>query len=156
MQTQIYGGAGWAALSKLNIDPRSRLSAPAPEDAQVTAAVETLVGACHGASVRAGWWNDLATGESLIGRRNVPEMLMLIVSEIAEAMEAFRKSLADDKLTDRPGIEVECADAIIRIMDLGGALGMDLPGAVAAKLEFNRNRDDHKPENRALAGGKSF
>lgn len=98
----------------------------------------------------------LHTGESLIGVRNVPEMLMLIVSEASEAMEAFRKSLADDKLPDRPGIEVELADAIIRIMDLGGALNLDLPGAVVAKQAFNRNRPDHQRENRLAEGGKSF
>ena len=35
------------------------------------------------------WWHDLATGERL--NRNLGELLMLVVSEIAEAMEGHRK-----------------------------------------------------------------
>ena len=45
------------------------------------------------------WWLDLKTGAPL--DRNIPEMLMLIVSEIAEAMEGHRKDLIDDKLPKR-------------------------------------------------------
>ena len=41
---------------------------------------------CHGVAVNAGWWTDLKTG--LRKERNDGEMLMLIVSELAEAMEA--------------------------------------------------------------------
>ena len=37
-------------------------------------------------------------------------------------------------------VEVELADAVIRIADLAGALGLDLGGAIAEKLEYNRNR----------------
>ena len=48
------------------------------------------------------------------------------------------------------------ADAIIRIADLAGYLDMDLGGAVMEKLEYNRTRTDHKPENRAKVGGKVF
>jgi len=62
---------------------------------------------------------------------NVPERLMLIVSEIAEAMEGHRKGLMDDKLPTRPMLEVELADAVIRIFDLGGGLSLDLGGAIA-------------------------
>lgn len=115
-----------------------------------------LVNTCHGAAVRAGWWNDLKTGESLIGKRNVGEMLMLAVSEIAEAMEGHRKGLMDDKLPHRQMIEVEIADCIIRLADTAGSLGLDLGGAIAEKLAFNAQRADHKPENRAAAGGKKY
>lgn len=38
------------------------------------------------------WWVDLNTGELL--KRNVPEMLMLVVSEIAEAMEGQESRLS--------------------------------------------------------------
>ena len=99
-------------------------------------AVADLQVYCHAAQVRAGWWTDLTTGEemrSLRGRKprvNVPEKLMLIVSEIAEAMEAYRKSAKDDKLPHRDGLEVELADALIRIFDLAGGLALDLSGAL--------------------------
>ena len=110
----------------------------------------------HALNVKAGWWTDLKTGESLKGKRNVPEMLCLIHSEISEAMEGHRKGLMDDKLPHRPMIEVELADALIRILDLAGGLDLDLGGAVAEKLEYNRNRADHKPENRMKDGGKAY
>lgn len=62
----------------------------------------------------------------------------------------------DDKLPDRPGVEVELADAVIRIADFCGAYDLDLAGAIIDKLEYNANREDHKPESRRLAGGKQF
>lgn len=118
--------------------------------------ITDAVNVIHGRNVEAGWWTDLKTGESLRGKRNVPEMLCLIHSEISEAMEGYRKNLPDDKLPHRPMIEVELADAFIRIADLAGGLGLDLGGAVAEKLEFNRIRPDHKKENRLKEGGKAF
>ena len=83
-------------------------------------------------------------------------MLCLIHSEISEAMEGHRKNLPDDKLPHRPMIEVELADAIIRILDTAKGLGLDIGGAVAEKMEFNMMRPDHKPENRRKAGGKAY
>lgn len=114
-----------------------------------------LMEQCHGASAAAGWWTDLRTGESLIGK-NTPEKLMLIVTEIAEAMEGHRKGLRDDKLKHRPMIEVELADAVIRIADLAGSLRLDLGGAIAEKMAYNASRPDHKPENRLKPGGKTY
>lgn len=102
-----------------------------------------------------GWWTDLETGERLpLTQERVGDKLMLIVSEIAEAKEGHRKGLMDDHLPDRPMIEVELADAMIRIGDLAGALGLDLGGAVIAKMRYNQTRADHKPANRRKPGGK--
>ena len=110
----------------------------------------------HRQNVLAGWWTNIQTGESIVETRNVGEILMLIVSEIAEAMEGHRKGLMDDKLPHRPMIEVELADAMIRIFDLAGAKGYDLTGAVHEKLNYNATRADHKVENRLAAGGKAY
>lgn len=124
---------------------------------RIATGVAELVEACHGASKAAGWWNDLQTGQPIITRPHVVgEKLMLVVSEVSEAMEGHRKSLQDDKLPHRKMVEVELADAVIRIADLAGALGLDLGGAIAEKLEFNRQRPDHKPENRKLENGKKY
>lgn len=111
---------------------------------------------CHGIADESGWWTDIKTGESLKGKRNVGEMLCLIHSEISEAMEGHRKNLMDDKLPHRKMIEVELADAMIRIMDLAGGLGLDLGGAMVEKLAYNTKRLDHKPQYRAKDGGKAY
>lgn len=111
---------------------------------------------CHGLAFEAGWWTDLKTGEDQRGANNIPEKLMLTVSELGEAMEGHRKNLMDDKLPHRPMIEVELADTLIRIFDLAGAKGYDLGGAIAEKLAFNAKRADHKAENRAKEGGKAY
>ena len=50
------------------------------------------------------WWRDLHTGERFTP--NIGEKLMLIVSEVAEAMEGHRKNLMDDKLPHRTMIVV--------------------------------------------------
>src|SRR6478736_330416 len=113
-----------------------------------------LIKRCYKASFDAGWHTDINTGE--LKERNRAEMLMLIVSEIAEAMEGERKGLMDDKLPHRPMAEVEMADAVIRIADYCGRWGYDLGGAIVEKMAYNANRPDHKIENRLKEGGKKF
>lgn len=111
---------------------------------------------CHGLAKDSGWWRDPATNMPLNVRSKVAEKLLLIHSEVSEATEGFRKDLMDDHLPHRKMLEVELADALIRIADLAGALGLDLGGAVFEKLLYNRNRADHKPSARVKAGGKTF
>lgn len=137
------------------------------EPAFVAAFLNALASKVHADNVAAGWWTDPTTGEDLLFRRNVPEMLMLIVSEIAEAMEGQRKNLMDDKLPHRPMLQTELADAIIRILDLAGSRARiddqlkepvvhGIGDIIEEKRAFNRTRPDHKLENRLKAGGKMF
>lgn len=119
---------------------------------EIETAVSYLTKTCYKASDEAGWWKpEQATNPFLVSNK-----LMLIVSEVAEAMEADRKGSKDDKLPHRSGVEVELADALIRICDLAGYLRMDLGGAVAEKMAYNKQRADHKPEVRAATGGKKY
>ena len=125
----------------------------------VANSAETLVAMCNGISEAAGWWTDLSTGKTIHPRetpRLIPEKLCLIHSEISEAMEGHRKGLMDDKLPKREMLEVELADAVIRICDLAGALDLDLGGAIADKLAYNLQRDDHKLAHRRAKGGKAY
>lgn len=109
--------------------------------------VNILVHLCHGLSKEAGWHNK---------PREIGTDLMLIVSEVSEAMEGARKGLMDDHLPNRQMLEVELADAIIRICDTAGKYNLDLGGAVLEKLKYNQTREDHKLENREKDGGKKF
>lgn len=100
-------------------------------------------------------------------KRELPELLMLIVSELAEAMEAEREgemvtpisqswasdyanSTVWDNITvgsfndDMRGtIEEEIADACIRIFDLCGYYGINLESWIIAKMKYNATRE-HK------------
>lgn len=114
----------------------------------------------HEANEAAGWWDDgrlmlnLKVSEALL-RYVIPTKLCLVHSEISEALEGYRKGLNDDHLPNRKMIEVELADALIRIFDVAGALELDLGGALVEKFNYNQTRPDHKKEAREAPGGKS-
>ena len=64
---------------------------------------------------------------------NVPTKLMLVVTELSEAMEAYRDR-------NRSEFAYELADATIRIFDLAGTLGVDLEHIIMKKMDVNRER----------------
>lgn len=130
-----------------------------------------LQDACHLSAYASGWWTHWPKPVEGVAQEDqeqprpflpsevtamVPTKLMLIVSELAEGMEAHRKGLRDSHLQHRDGLEVELADTVIRCMDLAGMLGYDLGAAIKEKLIYNAQRADHKPQNRMLEGGKSY
>lgn len=82
--------------------------------------------------------------------------LFPIVKELAAALEGDRKSALDEVLFDRPAIEARIAAALLRIYAVAELSFCDVPTAIAEKRQFNRNRADHKPENRRVAGGKKY
>jgi NTP pyrophosphatase (non-canonical NTP hydrolase) len=88
-----------------------------------------------------GWWDV---------ERNAGELLMLAVTELAEACEALRQgNPPDDKIPEFNGMEAELADTVIRIMDFAEARELRLAEAIVAKVKFNKTRE-HKH------GGKLF
>ncbi|PBB41854.1 hypothetical protein CK222_21680 [Mesorhizobium sp. WSM3866] len=109
----------------------------------------------HETATNAGWYTDRETGQPI--ERNFGEVVALMHSELSEALEADRKGKRqDDKLPWRNAVEVELADCVIRIFDTAAARGYDLAAAILDKNRFNRERADHKLENRLLQGGKRY
>lgn len=105
----------------------------------------------HNTAVAKGFWKGEAA--------NTPTKLMLIVSEVSEAMEADRKGkyftenikalngwFEDDDFIPsfesccKDTFEDELADAMIRIMDLAEEKGIDLSGHIKAKNRYNKTR----------------
>lgn len=136
--------------------------------------LDDIMEEAHQRSRASGWWVDPITGVSLIPgeTENLTEgeelliknwfpyvigtKIALIHSEISEALEGYRSDKMDDKLTHRQMIEVELADAVIRICDLAEVLNLNVPAAIGEKFEVNAVRPDHKLDNRRKPGGKKF
>lgn len=87
-------------------------------------------------------WNDSPA--------NVGELLMLVVTELAEATEELRKPIADrSKVIDAWAVEEEIADAVIRLMHLSKRMNWDVGGAIVKKARYNETRSYRH-------GGKKF
>jgi len=96
--------------------------------------IRTMQTDAHQTAIDKGWWDDT---------RPIPECLMLIVSEAAEAMEAYREDQPLEWYGDggKPeGISSELADIVIRVGDLAESLGIDLDMAVQTKMHYNDTR----------------
>lgn len=82
--------------------------------------------------------------------------LALIHSEVSEAFDGLQTGAMDKHLPHRKEVEVEIADALIRVLDFAGKMGVDLEATIREKQEYNKARADHKPENRSKSDGKQF
>ena len=134
---------------------REELAGESGNAMAIEAAAQFLQDACHRAALDAGWW-PIGSTSGPSNPLHFSNKLCLIHSEISEAMEADRKHLNDSHLPNRPGREVELADALIRIFDLARGYDMDLAGALVEKLAYNRERLDHKAGARAAEHGKKY
>lgn len=64
---------------------------------------------------------------------NMSEKLMLVVTELSEAMEAYR----DD---DKTQFNEEIADVFIRLLDITGTLKLNIETAIKMKMLKNEKR----------------
>jgi NTP pyrophosphatase (non-canonical NTP hydrolase) len=86
---------------------------------------------CHKIAKEKGFWES----------KNIPEKLMLINSELCEALEQLR----NQNITE---FNVEIADVFIRLFDLCGYLEIPIKEYIDSKIELNKTR--------AFKHGKAF
>ena len=88
-----------------------------------------------------GWWEK---------DREIGTILMLIVTEVAEVMEAYREDRYESE--NIPGfswMEEELADIIIRVLDFAGHNNYDMEGAISAKMKYNASRSYRHGDKKA-------
>ena len=121
-----------------------------------TPSLTTLANTIHNGNVKRGFYDE---------PKEVGTVLMLIVTELAEAMESYRSnnSIASDrmetlewdskedepfttedinqfKLVVKDTFEDEIADTIIRLFDLCGWMNIDIHKHIMLKLKYNDTR----------------
>jgi NTP pyrophosphatase (non-canonical NTP hydrolase) len=89
-----------------------------------TPTIKEMTDLCHSIAKSKGFWDK---------ERNTGEALMLVVTELAEAMEAHRKQ-------DPENFKEELADTFIRLFDLCGGMGIDIEAEILKKCEKNKLR----------------
>ena len=96
--------------------------------------------AIHQDNVDRGFFDD---------ERQIGTLLMLTVSELAEALEADRKdrhctesgsALNADGTINKELFEKKFKDTFIRLFDLCGYLNIDIQKHISLKLEYNKTR----------------
>ncbi len=107
--------------------------------------IQEAVYKAHDNACEKGWWDKYDTVDSALVADLVSSKLMLVVTELAEAVEEIRdaKGFSQTYLSidGKPeGFPIEIADAVIRICDLCGWLGINLEKAVKTKMEYNKQR----------------
>lgn len=97
------------------------------------ATLDEIATRVHSNAVKKGFWS------SDMHYYEVPAKLMLVVSKLSEALEEDRKRVVGEMV--RPEFEEEIADALIRLFDLAGGLGLHLDKAVHEKMVKNEQRE---------------
>lgn len=92
----------------------------------------------HALAVSKGWYES---------ERSFGDVLMLITSELAEALEEHRNHQPPiyyydpaNLLSKPEGIAIEMADALIRILDYSASQGWDMERLVEIKHAYNKTR----------------
>jgi NTP pyrophosphatase (non-canonical NTP hydrolase) len=100
-----------------------------------------------------GWREDARMRSDRERAEFVAALLMLIVSEAAEALEDVREghfSARTNSENGKPeGLPSELADIVIRTLDLADMLGINLTAALEEKHSYNLGRA-HRHGNKLL------
>ncbi len=136
------------ALGKLLLEFQARGSSQS-----MRGALDNFQEMAHALAASKGWWNEDV-------RKKPLECHALMVSEIAEAMEAWRNrepnayiesglkgvvyELGSPEFNESQGKPegefIELADAVLRILDYCGFHGVSLADCIIAKHEYNATR----------------
>lgn len=122
--------------------------------------IKKLAERIHDINVEKGFWEEY---------RNTGEMLMLVVSELAEALEADRemnfadlsqmefewnsKGETDEDFKEvfevyvKNSFEDEIADTIIRLLDISEGMEIDIEKHIDYKLKYNKMREHKHGKN---------
>ena len=104
--------------------------------------VAELQAAVHRWTIEKGWADA----------RTVGDLLMLMVTEVAEAMEEWRNNHAPNEIrvhAGKPeGSPIELADVVIRILSFCGKFEIDLQDAILRKMAYNATRPHRHGEKR--------
>jgi NTP pyrophosphatase (non-canonical NTP hydrolase) len=95
---------------------------------QEDARISKLVEICYANAKEKGFWD---------ASQNIAEKIMLVVTELAEGVEAYRHGKVS---SSKDSLAEELSDAIIRICDIAGYLKIDLEKEILDKIEYNRSR----------------
>jgi NTP pyrophosphatase (non-canonical NTP hydrolase) len=88
--------------------------------------INELVQEIHKNAVQKGFWEH---------SQNLGEKLMLVVTEVAEAMEELR-----EPEFDKEKFGFELADIVIRVCDIAGFTDVDLETLIVEKIKKNKSR----------------
>lgn len=83
-----------------------------------------------------GWFSDVQG----FSRINFDGDSMLVVTELAEMVEADRTNAMSDKIPEFHGRDEEIADVLVRIFHMIGKYNLNAGPAFIAKMEYNLNR----------------
>lgn len=89
----------------------------------------------HANAVAKGFWDPDMHGH------DIGHQAALITSEISEFYEAWRNgNPPSEKIPDHCSMAEELADVLIRVLDCAQGHGLDLVGALEAKMQYNAGR----------------
>lgn len=111
--------------------------------------IDSLAREAHRVNVNNGWWEQRLATLAVCSKSSINhdpsltiELLGLVTSEVAEAMEAARKhpkELWGDERT-KDTLVRELGGAIVRIMDLAAFYELPLGQAIINEINANRDR----------------